>query len=78
MFMHWGLYSHLGGRWKDQMFYGTCEWILRQMKIPRNEYMALAGDFNPVEFNAREIVRVASEAGMKWIIITSKHHESQP
>ena len=75
MFMHWGLYSHLGGQWKDKTFYGIGEWILRQMHIPRSDYMALAKEFNPSEFNAKEIVRVAKEAGMKWIIITSKHHE---
>jgi alpha-L-fucosidase len=75
MFIHWGLYSHLGGQWKDQTFYGIGEWIMRQMKIPRDQYMDLAKEFNPTDFNAREIVRVAKEAGMKWIIITSKHHE---
>jgi alpha-L-fucosidase len=75
MFIHWGLYSHLGGQWKDKTFYGIGEWILRQMQIPNGEYMNLARDFNPSEFNAKEIVRVAKEAGMKWIIITSKHHE---
>jgi alpha-L-fucosidase len=75
MFMHWGLYSHLGGQWKDKTFYGIGEWILRQMRIPNEEYMNLAKEFNPSEFNAKEIVRTAKEAGMKWIIITSKHHE---
>ncbi len=75
MFIHWGLYSHLGGQWKDKTFYGIGEWILRQMKIPRGDYMALAKEFNPSGFDAKEIVRVAKEAGMKWIIITSKHHE---
>lgn len=75
MFIHWGLYSHLGGQWKDKTFYGIGEWIKQQMKIPNQEYMAIAKEFNPSEFNAKEIVRVAKEAGMKWIIITSKHHE---
>lgn len=75
MFIHWGLYSHLGGQWKDETFYGIGEWIKNQMKIPNQEYMAIANEFNPSEFNAAEIVRVAKEAGMKWIIITSKHHE---
>lgn len=75
MFMHWGLYSHLGGQWKDRTFYGIGEWILRQMQIPTAEYMGLAKEFNPSEFNAKEVVRVAKQAGMKWIIITSKHHE---
>lgn len=75
MFMHWGLYSHLGGQWKDTTFYGIGEWIKRQMKIPDAEYMALAAQFNPSEFDAREMARIAKSAGMKWIIITSKHHE---
>ena len=75
MFIHWGLYSHLGGQWKDKTFYGIGEWIKNQMQIPRDEYMGLSKEFNPSEFNAKEIARVAKEAGMKWIIITSKHHE---
>ena len=75
MFIHWGLYSHLGGRWKGKTFYGIGEWIKRQMKIPDDEYMALAKEFNPTEFDAKEIVRIAKEAGMKYIIITSKHHD---
>ena len=75
MFIHWGLFSHLGGQWRGQTFYGIGEWIKLQMKISDADYMALAKEFNPSEFNAREIAKLAKEAGMKWIIITSKHHE---
>ncbi len=75
MFIHWGLFSHLGGQWHDKTFYGIGEWIKRQMKISEADYMALAKEFNPSDFDAREIARVAKAAGMKWIIITSKHHE---
>ena len=75
MFIHWGIYSHLGGKWHDETFYGIGEWIKRQMKISEADYMALAKEFNPTAFDAREIVRVAKAAGMKWIIITSKHHD---
>lgn len=75
MFIHWGLYSHLGGQWRGQTFYGIGEWIKRQMKIPDADYMALAKEFNPAGFDARAIVRLAKDAGMKWIIITSKHHD---
>jgi alpha-L-fucosidase len=75
MFIHWGLFSHLGGQWHDQTFYGIGEWIKRQMKISEADYQALAKDFNPKEFDARAIARVAQAAGMKWIIITAKHHE---
>ena len=75
MFIHWGLFSHLGGQWRGQTFYGIGEWIKRQMNISEADYMALSKEFNPSEFNAREIAKLAKEAGMKWIIITSKHHE---
>jgi alpha-L-fucosidase len=75
MFIHWGIYSHLGGKWKGETFYGIGEWIKRQMKISEADYIAEAKNFNPTAFDAREIVRVAKAAGMKWIIITSKHHD---
>jgi alpha-L-fucosidase len=75
MFIHWGLYSQLGGQWQGQTFYGIGEWIKRQMKISDAEYMAVAKQFNPSGFNARDIARLARDAGMKWVIITSKHHE---
>ena len=75
MFIHWGLYSHLGGKWQGETFYGIGEWIKRQMKISDADYMAIAKDFNPVEFDADAIVQTAKAAGMKYIIITSKHHE---
>ncbi len=75
MFIHWGLFSYLGGQWQGQTFYGIGEWIKRQMKISEADYMALAKDYNPAAFDAREIARIAKAAGMKWIIITAKHHE---
>ena len=77
MFIHWGLYSHLGGSWKDTTYYGIGEWILspRMAGIPVPEYMEIAKEFNPDEFDAKAIARLARDAGMKYIIITSKHHE---
>jgi alpha-L-fucosidase len=75
MFIHWGLFSSLGGQWHDQTFYGIGEWIKRQMNISEADYMALAKNFNPADFDARGIARLAKESGMKWIIITAKHHE---
>jgi alpha-L-fucosidase len=75
MFIHWGLYSHLGGQWQGETFYGIGEWIKRQIKISDEDYIAIAKDFNPVEFDADAIVQTAKAAGMKYIIITSKHHE---
>jgi alpha-L-fucosidase len=77
MFIHWGLFSHLGGVWQDTTYYGIGEWIKhpRMAGIPTDEYMALAKEFNPSDFDAMAIAQLAKDAGMKYIIITSKHHE---
>ena len=77
MFIHWGLFSNLGGKWKDKTYYGIGEWIMnpRVAGIPVDEYKANAKEFNPKEFNAKKIAQLAKDAGMKYIIITSKHHE---
>jgi alpha-L-fucosidase len=65
MFIHWGLYA----------IPAKGEWVMNQKKIPVAEYAKLAGEFNPVKFNAEEWVRFAKEAGMKYIVITAKHHD---
>ena len=77
MFIHWGLYSQLGGLWKDTTYYGIGEWIMnpRMAGIPVPEYMELPKTFNPVDFDAKAIAQLAKDAGMKHIIITSKHHD---
>jgi len=77
MFIHWGLFSHLGGKWKDKTYYGIGEWIKNPAMagIPTEEYMAIAKEFNPSEFDVKKIAKLAKDAGMKYIIITSKHHE---
>ena len=77
MFIHWGLYSKLGGVWNDKTYYGIGEWIMnpRVANIPPKEYMTIADGFNPTKFDAKKIAKLAKDAGMKYIIITSKHHE---
>ena len=77
MFIHWGLFSHLGGKWQGKTYYGIGEWIMnpRMAGIPVEAYKKMAKEFNPVEFNAKAIAQLAKDAGMKYIIITSKHHE---
>lgn len=81
MFIHWGLYSSLGGIYKGEKMEdgGTgpqiAEWIMRRKEIPRAEYAELAKDFNPKDFNADEWVAIAKAAGMKYIVMGSKHHE---
>jgi alpha-L-fucosidase len=73
MFIHWGIYSVPSGKWGETTTYG--EWIMHTAKIPRAEYGALAQKFNPTKFNAEEWVKLAKDAGQKYIVITSKHHD---
>ncbi len=75
MFIHWGLYAVPAGEWNGKRIGGLGEWIMHQGKIPVAEYEPLVKQFNPVRFNAREWVRIAKDAGMKYIVITSKHHD---
>lgn len=75
MFIHWGLYAVPAGMWNGEKISGTGEWIMEQAPIPVEDYEQLAGKFNPVKFNADEWVQIAKNAGMKYIVITSKHHE---
>lgn len=73
LFIHWGLYSVPAGEWNGKKNYG--EWIQYSANIPGLEYEKLTKQFNPVRFNAEEWVSMARQAGMKYIVITTKHHE---
>ncbi|HTJ29922.1 MAG TPA: alpha-L-fucosidase [Acidobacteriaceae bacterium] len=75
MFIHWGLYAILAGRWDGKEVPGIGEWIMNRASIPVADYKALAEKFNPTEFNAATIVGLAKSAGMKYIVITAKHHD---
>lgn len=77
MFIHWGLYSLLGNEVDGKTYYGIGEWIMnpRMAGIPVEKYKQLAGEFNPTNFDAREIAHIAKDAGMKYIVITAKHHD---
>ncbi|MCD2425763.1 alpha-L-fucosidase [Niabella pedocola] len=75
LFIHWGLYSQLAGTWDGKHYYGSGEWIMHQAKIPVNRYREVAGSFNPVNFNADEWAQLAKDAGIKYMVITAKHHE---
>lgn len=75
MFIHWGLYAVPAGEWKGSLIPGIGEWIMNRARIPVAEYEQLARQFNPVKFNAEEWVAVARNAGAKYIVITSKHHD---
>ena len=77
MFIHWGLYSLLGNEVDGKTYYGIGEWIMnpRMAGILVDEYKKLAGKFDPTKFDAMEIAQIAKKAGMKYIVITSKHHD---
>lgn len=77
MFIHWGLFSQLANKYKDKTYYGIGEWIMHESMagIPVPEYKKLAATFNPDKFDAKAIAKLAKDAGMKYIVITSKHHD---
>ncbi|MFA0774001.1 MAG: hypothetical protein KEFWMYNX_002034, partial [Candidatus Fervidibacter sp.] len=75
MFIHWGLYAIPAGEWKGKRIPGIGEWIMHNAQIPVPEYEQLVSQFNPTEFNADEWVLLAKEAGMRYITITTKHHD---
>ncbi len=84
MFLHWGLYSMLEGSYKGRTLPDTtlrhgkswyAEWIQPRLEVPMDEYKALAKSFNPIKYNAEVWVREAKNAGMRYIVLTSKHHD---
>lgn len=75
MMVHWGLYSLLAGEYKDRYSGVYAEWIQANLAIPNAEYGKLAKAFNPVFFDAEEWVKLAKDCGMKYFVVTSKHHD---
>jgi alpha-L-fucosidase len=75
LFLHWGPYSHFAGDIRGKRYYGITEWIMNRDKTPAAEYARLAEGFNPAEFDAEEWVRIAKASGVKYIVLTAKHHD---
>jgi alpha-L-fucosidase len=76
LFIHWGLYAIPGGTWGDKVHTeGYSEWIMFDEKIPGATYEKLAGRFNPVRFDAKAWADLARRAGMKYVVLTAKHHD---
>ncbi|MGB0372170.1 MAG: alpha-L-fucosidase [Opitutales bacterium] len=82
LFIHFGLYSMLGGEWEGERIPVKgkggriySEWIMGTLKIPREDYAELVNEFNPTEFDAEKLISAAKDAGMTYMVVTSKHHE---
>jgi alpha-L-fucosidase len=75
LFIHWGLYAIPAGEWKGRHVEHTAEWIMHNLKIPVADYAAFAPQFNPAKFDADAWAQLAQDAGMKYVVITSKHHD---
>lgn len=75
MFIHWGVYAVPAGTWKGRRVPGIGEWIMRRAQIPVAEYRQFARQFNPVKYDPDAWAALAHEAGMRYIVITSKHHD---
>jgi alpha-L-fucosidase len=75
MFIHWGVYSIPAGTWDGRQIGSIGEWIMNRGKIPVNDYQNMAKQFNPVKYDPEAWVKMAKDAGMKYIVITAKHHD---
>ncbi|MGX5820247.1 alpha-L-fucosidase [Chitinophaga lutea] len=75
LFLHWGPYSHFAGDIRGKRYYGISEWIMKRDQTPAAEYARLAAGFNPTEYSAEEWVAIAKAAGVKYIVLTAKHHD---
>ena len=77
MFIHWGPYSMLAGEWNGKRVAvgRNAEWIMKFFQIPVSDYRQLAHNFNPVSFDAGLWARLAKTTGMKYVVITAKHHD---
>lgn len=75
LFIHWGLYAIPAGEWQGRRMPGFGEWIMQHAKIPAGDYAALATRWQPRKFDAEAWVKLAQDAGMKYVVITAKHHD---
>jgi alpha-L-fucosidase len=75
MFIHWGLYAIPAGDWHGRRCLGLGEWLMNRCQVPVKEYEQLASQFNPVKYDPDAWVQLAQDAGMKYMVITSKHHD---
>ncbi len=74
-FIHWGLYAIPGGEWNGKVYGGAAEWLKSWAKVPADEWLSLMDQWNPTSFDAKAWARMAKQMGVKYVKITTKHHE---
>lgn len=74
-FIHWGLYAIPGGEWNGKVYNGAAEWLKSWAKVPADEWLGLMQQWNPAGFDAGEWACMAKRMGVKYVKITTKHHE---
>ena len=74
-FIHWGVYAIPGGHWNGEVYHGAAEWIRSWNKMPKSDYDSLYKQFNPTNFDAKQWAKQAKDMGVKYMIITTKHHD---
>lgn len=74
-FIHWGLYAIPGGEWNNKVYHGAAEWLKSWAKVPTDQWLQLMDQWNPQKFNAKKWAQAAKEMGVKYVKITTKHHE---
>jgi alpha-L-fucosidase len=74
-FIHWGVYSLLGGKYNEQYYTGAAEWIRSWKALPNNVYDNLYKDFNPADYNPAAWATMAKQMGVKYLTFTTKHHD---
>lgn len=74
-FIHWGLYAIPGGYWNGKEYKGAAEWLKSWAKVPSDEWLKLMDQWNPTKFNAKAWAKMAKDMGVKYVKITTKHHE---
>lgn len=75
MFIHWGLYAIPGGEWNGKVYPGAAEWLKVWAKVPAKEWMGLMSRWNPKQFDPKAWATMAKQMGVKYVKITTKHHE---
>lgn len=74
-FIHWGLYAIPGGEWNGKVYGGAAEWLKSWAKVPSSEWLQLMNQWNPTKFDAKKWAKMAKDMGVKYVKITTKHHE---